>query len=225
MTVYNQFSERKVNTKQGICVKPNLKVLSMNEIDLYGELELTDDLIQQIRTASPPDKDGYSFFFDVYKVENSSHVGLLMISVPVKRGKTCDFSLHYEVGTWGKPRKKYPSIDQALGILASIDGSIELDCFSIFDFAKRDKVKTILNLPLIVSESPNLPFDQVRGFHFSKMEGKHSKYDVILDRGEDGRLKETVVFRYTTTKINDSLTNDVVNKAVEISEQFAVKEK
>lgn len=205
-------------------MKPDFKSLSIVEIDLSAKVVLTDTIIEQIRIASPPDKDGDSIFYDYYKVENNVHVGWSVISSPAKDNKTCRFALYYQLGGFGRHKKNMPSISQALKILSSVNDPVELGCLSRFEFGKRYKAKTILSLPLILSESPNLPFDEIRGLHFSKVEERRSEYDIILDRDRDGRLTETVAFRHTT-KIGDALVEDIISKAVEISTKFVFKEK
>lgn len=196
---------------------------SINEIELSSEVELTEDLIQQIRTASPADKDNDSTFYDVYKVEKNGYYGWMAISI-AEDSKTCNLSLHYESGRARKLTKQVPSVNQALGILSKISEPIELSCSLTFEFAKRDRVKTVLNLPLVLTESPKLPFNEIRGLHLSKSEGRISKCDVILDRRQDGSLTEILIFRHTGN-INASLLDDIVSRAREISGSFVFKEK
>jgi hypothetical protein len=203
-------------------MKPNLRSFSMLEVELSGEIELSDTIIQQITKASIPDKDGDSVFYDTYKIANNSHVRWVIVSAPAKDGKTCGFWLHYELRKVKKIAKEVPSVDRLLSILSNVDRPVELGCLFRYKFTKRDKARIIVNLPLVISESPNLPFDVIKGLHLAKVEGKQSEYDVVLDRGQDGSLTETVAFRHVT-RITDSLVTEVVKKAVEVSKRFVFK--
>lgn len=202
----------------------NLKSLSINEVELSGNIELPDILIQQIREVSPPNKDGNTLFYDSYKIGNDSHVGWLALSSPEKDTKTYRFFLHYQPGRVRKQKKRIPLVSEALEILSNTDNPFELSCSVTFSFKKRDKVKTILSLPLALSDSPSFPFDEVRGIHISKTEDKIRKYDAILDRGRDGSLTAAIGFPHKVT-INSALISDVVNKAVEISAGLVCREK
>jgi hypothetical protein len=203
-------------------MKPNLKVFSISLIRMSCKIELTEDLIQQIRGASPPDEDGDSVFEDIYKVGDNRHVGWATVTKPEKDGTTCHLYIAYALSRGRMRKVKLPLVDQALEILSNVDSAVELLCALTFEFAKRDKAKTIVSLPLILSESPNLPFNEIRGLHFSKMEGKRSQYDVILDRGEDGAITESLILRHTA-KISNVLLDGVIKEAVRISNSFVSK--
>lgn len=205
-------------------MKIDLKSLSIDEIRVFGNLDLNNDYIQQIRTASPPDKDGDSVFWDVSTEKNNKYSIILIIS-PIKKDSTVHkLSLHCHRGKVSKKTKTTPLIEEALGILSHIDKSVEFTCFVGFVFAKRDKVKPLINLPLILSTSSILPFSEVRGFHLAKLKDKKSIYDVILDLDTHGTINETIFFK-DEIKIKDSLVNDLINKATEISERFVTREK
>jgi hypothetical protein len=203
-------------------MKTDFKVFSISTIHISCRIELAEDIIRKIREASPPDEDGDSVFEDTYRVGENRYGGVATVTKTEEDGKTCFLYISYTL-TRGRMRKiKLPLVDQALEILSNIDSAVELYCVLTFEFTKRDKVKTIISLPLILSESTKLPFSEIRGIHFSKMEGKRSQYDIILDRGEDGAITESLILRYTA-KINNVLFDEVIKEAVRISNSFISK--
>ena len=204
-------------------MKPNLKFFYIDKIDISATITVKDELINQIREMSPPDEDGDSAFYDSYKVERNSYIGWLVLSAPAKDNKTCGFTLHYESGKGGRLRTALPRISQAIEILSKLDSPLELASIFNFKFGRRDKVKTVVNLPLTLSESPNLPFDKIQGIHFLRLEGKRYEYHVILDCAKDGSLFETVIFQHKTI-INKSLIDELIKEANDISNGFIFKE-
>ncbi|MFC1912121.1 hypothetical protein ACFLXG_03085 [Chloroflexota bacterium] len=205
-------------------MKPDLKSFSITEINIRGDIALTTNLIDAIGKASPPDEDGDSDFRDSYKVGRSSYVAWGFLSVSSKDDMPSWFGLRYEEGRGGKLGKSIPRINEAIEILSAIDDPTELYSLVKFEFRKRDRIKAILNLPVTLSESPSMPFNEIRGIHFSKLEGKHSKYDVILDYSQGGSLSETVIFELKA-KINESLIDECIKEAISISNRFVMKEK
>jgi len=205
-------------------MKPDFKALFINEIDISGEIALTAEILDSIRKASPPDEDGDFGFYDSYKVGRNSYIAWMYLSEPSQDNRTSKFGLHYESGRGGRLRKSLPRIREAIEILSTIDNPIELSSICKFEFGKRNRVNTLINLPLIWSESPNLPFDKIEGMHFSRSEDKRFKYHVILDRSEDGSLSEVVIFQHEV-KIDEQLVDKFIKEAITIANKFVLREK
>lgn len=203
---------------------PNLKAFSIKSIRFSFEIELPVGLAKQITKESPPDKDDDSVFADIYKVGNTKYGSSVLVSKTKKKEANYQISFDYKIISSRKRKLGFPHIDRALQILSNIDGTVKLECFSTFEFTKRDKVKTIVSLPITVSESPYLPFNEIRGLHLSRMEEKHPKCDIILDRDRDGTLNETLLFSYEA-KISETLLDEVVSEAVKVSNSLVFMEK
>ena len=182
------------------------------------KVELSEELHKQIADVSSRPKDPKLLFEETYEVDNHWHVGRLAIEPPAKDSKLYDLFL------WYRPRSRrvirpVSSIGAVLRILSVIDNPIKFDCHATFEFSRRDRARAIVRLPLVLSESRNAPFDKIRGFHFSKQEDGQPKYDVILDSSRDGSLSLVVIYEQKR-RINESLPDDLVNWAAEISGKF-----
>jgi len=204
-------------------MKQDLRALHITKIQVSGDLILTDDLVTEIQKTSPADKDGDSVFFDSLNVKagRGHYRGLLFISPPKAVRQTRPFWLIYDLGRQKKLRKHEPRITKAIEILSKLNNPIKFSISVAFEFGKRDRAKAIISLPINLSESPNLPFSKIQGIHLSCFEGKTRKHDVILDTGEDGSLWENLIFEHET-KIHMELLDEIVEKAISISNKFVL---
>lgn len=203
---------------------PNFKLHSISELRFSAKISIPNEIAQQIKQISPPDKDHDSTFYEKYGTGNSSYIGVSTITEPTKKDQPHRFIVHYHKSNIKLPTRKYAKIGQLVEILSVLSMPVEFGCLLIFSFSKRDKVKTIIELPLVVSKSPNSLLSEVRGLHFAKTDGKKSIYEVIIDHTEDNQLFETVAFNHSVA-ISGELVNSIIYKAVEISNRFIFREK
>jgi hypothetical protein len=204
-------------------MKLNLKACDIIELRFLVTLTLSDDLIAQIKEASPPDEDGDSIFVDSYEVDGAKHRAWVWVSM-VNEGTTkfrIDFN--YELGKGGRLRKSTPRINKVVGILCSVEEEVDITCQVSFQFGRRRKAKPIIPLPLKLIELPNIPFDEIDGLHLVKRDGKQTKYDVILGVSSGGALTEIIFFDYHS-RIREDLADEIIREAVRISNLFILKE-
>ena len=201
---------------------PNLKSHDIIDLHLSSTLTLSDDLIEQIHQASPPDDDGDSVFADSYKVDGVGHRAWVWVIEKDKDARSFSIEMNYELGKGGRLRKAMPRINQLLDILPSIEEELDIHCEVSFKFEGRRKAKPIIPLPMKLIESPDMPFDEIDMLHLVKRDGKRTKYDVLLSLLELGVLRETVYFDHHA-RIQETLADDIVKEAEIISDRFVLK--
>ena len=111
------------------------------------------------------------------------------------------------------------SVGKLVEIISSIDKEIVAICWLKLSFGRRRRYKTIVSLPMKVTEMPERLYDEIHGMHFIKREGKVLKYDVILDLDPDRSLREMITFR-KAININESVLEEVIREGMRISDGF-----
>lgn len=205
-------------------MKPNLKSRYATSLEFSTDLALTGELISKIRNISPPDKDGDSLFADSY---NGHRAFVWVIEVDKALDKDIRkfrIEFNYEARGGGKLGASMPRIEQLIEILSSISERVDIDCRVAFTFRKRLKAKPIISLPMKYFEFPNMPFDRIQGLHLVKLDGKETKYDVILEAPAQGIVIENIFFKYTS-EIDKSLAGKILEQAAAISDNFVSKER
>lgn len=174
----------------------NIKSENAVSLEFSTSIILNDNQISQIQSESHPDKDGNSFFLDIYE----GHTAYCWVVKSDKRNKQVKnkYSLNffYKLSTRTRQIKKSVSISRLMDVLSSITDKNNFDCEISFKFPKRLKPKPIINLPLKYTESPNMPFDMIQGFHLIKLEGRKTKYSVILGASDTGIIYATIFFDF-----------------------------
>lgn len=201
----------------------NLKELNIEELSCTFWITLTDDLVERIRGAVAPDEDGDYVFMDSYKIGNVSHFMGAAVSKSLGEGRykvrvVCE----KEAGV--KLPKDTISVRKLLEIISSIKEEVGAFCMLRLSFGKRRRPKTIISLPVKISDMPKTVYDEIRGFHFMKREDKVFKYDVILDIEPDGNLMEMINYR-KMINIKESILEDVIQEGMVISDCFVIREK
>jgi len=203
-------------------MKPSLKSLNINVLRFRVRLTLPDDLLTRIQQVAPPDDEGDSLFVDSYKIGNFNHRTFVWVMRPRGKSERHDIGFIFEVGRAGKLNKKAARVDSLVEILSSIKTEMDFQCNATFIFKKRQKVRTLIDLPLKISTFSGLPFDYIEGVNFVKRGDGQEQYGVILDRMLDGELFSNVTFNYKT-KFRDSLADDIAGEAVRICDSFVLK--
>lgn len=200
---------------------PNLKIFDLEEVRFSFEAKLTEELLKRMESF-PADKDGDYMFFDSYKSERIGHIATALVSLLNKGEKEFGFSFIYRIGRGGHLHKTSLRISELFEIISDIREPVEFDCLLRFQFGRRSKPKTLINLPLRVTGQQNVPFNEICGVHFVKREGGKVKYEVILDFSDEDGLMDTVVFKHTD-KISESVVEKIIQNGLGISESFASK--
>ena len=68
-----------------------------------------------------------------------------------------------------------------------------------------------------------MPFDEIRALLMTKRDSEWGSYHVILGALTAGRLMETIFFSLQT-RIGETFVDEVIERAVSISDRFILKE-
>ena len=202
-------------------MQPHLKQYNITDMHISFTLTLPVNVVSEIKRISTPDEENDSIFLDTYKVGNAKYRAWCWFRKKQKDNETCEIELNYEIGSARIP-KGIPSIADLIGSLSSIEESVDLDCRVGFSFTKRDKMKSIMPLPLKIIDSPNMPFDDISAVILTKKDSEWGDYSVMLGVIASGRLTEMIFFNLQT-QINDKLIDEVIERVTSISDKFIVK--
>lgn len=201
----------------------NLKEFNIEELRFTLWPNLTDDLVEEIRSVVAPDEDGDYLFMESYKIGNVGHfVGAVVSKLEVEGSYR--IRVFCEIGRGGRLGKSVVSVSKLFEIISSVKEDLAGICMLKLSFGRRKKYKKIISLPIKITDMPNAIYDEIRGMHFTKNEGRIFKYDVILDIEPDGALKETITYR-KMININESILEDIIREGIEISDRFVLREK
>lgn len=202
----------------------NLKEFNIEELNITFGVSLKGDLLEEVRSAVAPDEDGDYLFMDWYKISNVGHFVLAIVSKEKHIPERYRIRIICERrGSRGWMTGEV-SVDKLLGILSSIEEEIAAICGLRLSFGKRKRYKTIISLPMKITEMSKTLYDEIHGMHFVKREGELFKYDVILDLDPDRSLREMITFR-KVMNMNESILEDVVREGMRISDGFISREK
>lgn len=204
-------------------MRPNLKSYDITELRFSATLTLGDDLIGQIREASPPDESSDSLFLDSYKADGGTHRAWVWVIEQDRKARRFRIEFTYEQARGGRLPKDVPRISKLVDIASSIEEAVDISCHVSFQFGRRRKAKPIIPLPMKLMQSPDMPFDEIDGLHLVKRDGKGTKYDVILGLMGEGVLIETIFFGYRA-RIQETLVDEIIAEAARISNCFVLKE-
>lgn len=201
----------------------NLKELNIEELRFTLWTGLPDALLEKIRSLVTPDEDGDFMFRESYRVGN---VGHSIFAIVKKSNGGGEYRIGFVCQKGGSKRstKGYGSVSKLLETLLSIKEEVTALCVLNLSFGRRRKYKTIISLPIRITDMPKTIYDEIRGFHFMKHEDKTFKYDVILDLEPDGTLIEMINYR-KVINIKESILEDVIQEGMGISNCFVLREK
>lgn len=201
----------------------NFKELSIVRLRLEFSINLPDDLLEKIGSVAPPDKEGDHVFMDSYKMGNVNHFVIAIVSKSTREGRYVVL-IGWERGKLRGVGRGVRSVGKLFEIMSSIKEEIAVTCALRLVFGQRVKHKTIMNLPIKVTDMPETLYDEIHGMHFVKREGKGSKYDVILDLRKEGGLLASVGYE-RLVNMRGSVVEELLEEGIEISEGFVLREK
>ena len=199
----------------------NLKEFNIGELRFTFWTSLTDDLLEKIRSVVAPDEDGDYIFRESYRIGNVGHSLFAMVSKSKGEG-------WYRIGVLcnmeggRKSRKGVGSVRKLFEILSSIKEEVTAFCVLQLSFGRRKKYKTVITLPIKITDMPKTLYDEIRGIHFAKREGKGLKYDVIVDVERDGALIGLINYE-KVINIKESILEDVMREGLAISDGFVLR--
>ena len=205
-------------------MKTDLVSVGAASLSFSTELYLNDDVVNAIHEVSSPDEDGDSVFFDSYALQGHGHgVIAWVVSLPENKGGF-RISFNYTPGKVEQLPKKVPKVAQLIDILSNLKEKVAFDCSATFQFSKRERVLSpVVTLPIRISPAETLPFDEVRGLRFVKLEGNKILYSVILDLTSEGALNQSIGFSHPSN-FSTNLADDILRKSTDISRMFVSSE-
>lgn len=201
----------------------NLKEFNIEELRFTFWTSLTDDLLEKIRSVVAPDEDGDYIFEESYRIGNVGHSIVAMVSKSGGEGRYRVGILCRKKGGRGL-RKGVGNVRELFEILSAIKEKITAFCVLHLSFGRRKKYKTVISLPIKITDMPKTLYDEIRGIHFAKREGKGIRYDVVVDVERDGNLIELINYR-KLINIKESILEDVIEEGLKISDGFVLREK
>jgi len=201
----------------------NLKEFNITELDFMFWINLTDDLLKKIQSVATPDEDGDYVFVDSYKIDNVGHIKGAVVSKSKSEWRYKVQGI-CEIKKGGRLGKGTVSVSRLFEILSPIEEETLVFSRLKLSFSRRQKYKTIMRLPIKVTNIPKMPYDEIHGIRFVKREGDSNKYEVILDLGTKGALTETIIYQ-ERRKIKESIVEDMIKQGIEISDNFILREK
>ncbi len=202
-------------------MKPNLVAVNASRLSFYADLPLDNNLVNEVRRVSKPDEDGDSAFLDSYSAERHGHRVIAWVISPAEKENNFRISFSYSVGRFERLPKREPKLGDLIDILSNLKQVVEFQCEGIFQFRRREGTTSVVSLPLRISQSPVMPFDEIRGLRLVKLEGSKVQYSVILDLTPDGTLYQNVAFLHSD-EFSRTLADSILNKAVDISKKFII---
>jgi len=196
----------------------NLKAHNAIELEFSTKLTLSADLVTEIRKISSPDSDGDSLFFDSYE----RHRALVVVGKADEKTFQADIEFTYQAKSGGRLSKRLPRISRLIDLLTPISQQLTFECTASFVFTKKLRAKSIIHLPQKYLELPDMPFDRIQGMHLVKLDGSEIKYNVFLEAPTQGVIGENITFKYTS-KIDNNLSNNILDEAIKISDQFVIR--
>jgi len=201
----------------------NLKEFNITGLRFSFWVTLPDDLWEKIRSATSQDKGGGYVFADKYKIGNVSHFMLALVSE--SRGeKRYGIRVMLERESLTGVGKSIASLSKLLEIISCIKEEVAVDCRLRLSFGRPRKCKTVISLPIKITDMPEAIYDEIHGMHFVKREGKGRKYDVILDLERKGAIVLLINYK-TLVNIKESILEDILQEGIEISDGFVLREK
>lgn len=201
----------------------NLKEFNIEEVRFTFWTSLPDDLLEKIRGVVAPDKDGDYVFMESYKIGNVGHFVVAVVS-KLKGEGIYRIGFLCEKRGGRRLRKGIASVSKLLEIISPIKEELRAMCVLSLSFGRRKKYKTIISLPIKITDMPKTLYDEIRGVHFAKREGKDLKYDVVVDVERDGTLIELINF-IKVINIKESILEDIIQEGMKISDGFILGEK
>ena len=203
-------------------MKPNLVAVNASRLNFYAELPLDSNLVSEIHRVSKPDEDGDSVFLDSYSTERHGHRVIAWVISPIENENKFRISFNYNVARFERLPKREPKLGDLIDILLDLKQIVEFECEGIFQFRRREGTTSVVSLPLRISQSPVIPFDEIRGLRLVKLEGSKVQYSVILDLTPDGTLYQNIGFSHPA-EFSRTLADSILNKAVDISKKFIIR--
>lgn len=204
-------------------MKPDLASVSAVDLTFYVELPLNDQLVNDIQRVSPPDEDGDSGFIDSYAVQRHGHRAIAWVISPAENKTDFRISFNYSLEKYERLAKKLPKVEQLIDIFSNLQQEVTFNCSVSFRFGKRERMSPMFLLPMRISRSATIPFDEVRGMRLVKLEDNKILYSVILDLTSEGTLQQNIGFPYLRN-FSRTLADDILHNATDISRKFITKE-
>jgi len=190
--------------------------------EINTSIPIPQDALTSLSQISKQEKAGFYVFHGEQQETKTKFVAFAFLTPPKKSGDNYKLEIRCEPGKLSKSQKGTTNVEPLIKFLSALNQQVALECRLHFKF-KNKKVKTIISLPLKLTEVEDSPFQEIQGLHLVKRNKDSIAYEVIMDLVTESILLETVFFNkvgiFNQSLIDDALAlGEVYSKAVVIRE-------
>ena len=169
------------------------------------------------------DSDGSEFavFHTLYRRSRTVHscLGSVVRLEPESEQYSVDITYSTSEIFPFPPPARTKSVKELIDALVSLSSEELFSCRARFEYP-RDRYLSRVPLPVMLNSDPDLPFTEIRGMRFAKLEDDSILYDAVVDHGGTEEIVgHSIGFVYAAA-FALGLPNQVLATAVDISEKF-----
>jgi hypothetical protein len=197
--------------------KESAVLLKFNTTATLDEL-LAKRIIESFSTHKQPG----NVSVETASIEGDSHTFYLWANRKKKDSAIFDFVFSCDLDSL-KDIEKYPKVTELLTLLSEGKNQNEFDCQIKFMLKRNKKLKTIINLPLVISNSRLSALNELRGVHVATLSDDGSEINIILDTLPAHGLHVNLDFTYSGV-FEPQIFDRVLNLGLGILNKYVSKE-
>lgn len=174
-------------------MKPNLKVANLTSLNFSTHCIIPNDIKEIIENTSIVVSNTYRFF-DMYTKNRATHHCILTIGLPDKDTGESFINFEYVVKKRTYIPKVIPRIDNIIDKLCELNEKKRFLCSAHLQFRKKDNRQFVINLPIKISEFPNIPISVIDGFSFAGKIKNLSYSSLVWTEKRDAPFEMSQVF-------------------------------
>ena len=157
-------------------------------------------------------------FAAAYRKGEDKWVDIAIVEYTEAEGAHLHVSFTYGIKGIPPPPRNLYKPRRLLQILSLVDEPLTFSCRVGFLYEKGG-AKSIVQLPIPLFRTDKVGFHEIKGVELLRREPADCKYEVGISVEEDESLCHEVAFEYKT-RARPGIEDDLLKKAVEISQQF-----
>lgn len=116
------------------------------------------------------------------------------------------------------PPRSVPKPHRLLEILSKSEELVEFMCEASFLYTES-ATRSIIQLPIPIFRTDRAGFNEIKGVELSSTQTAGYEYDIIISINTDESVSHIVRFNYRS-RVTTSIGNELLKKAVDISQKF-----